>query len=146
MSGRKLTVSWNVPWNLPNNLTKGLVNCTELLTLGCLMTRRQNRFVMMPLRQINALHCAFAGRYLSLVCNKTTLFFPDNNKFYLLTDKIQEYSTFGSALNSVISNSQFHTSAICLWWSKMSKIALNRVTILGVMIYINGFGLQVTTN
>ena len=78
------------------------------------MTRRQNRFVMMPLRQINASHCAVAGLYLSLVCNKTTLLFPDNHKFYLLKDKIQEYSAFGRALNSVISNSQFHTSAICL--------------------------------
>ena len=78
------------------------------------MTRRQNRFIMMPLRQINALLCAFAGLYLSLVCNKTTLLFPDNNKFYLLKDKIQEYSAFGRALNSIISNSQFHTSAICL--------------------------------
>ena len=77
------------------------------------MPRRQNRFVMMPLRQINALHSAVAGVYLSLVCNKTALLFPDNNKFDLLKEKIHAYSSFGRAVDSVISNSQLPTSATC---------------------------------
>ena len=71
----------NVPQNLPNNLTKGLVDCKELLTEGCLMTRRQNRFVLMPLRQINALQCAVAGLYLSLFVIKWLSFFPTTTSF-----------------------------------------------------------------
>ena len=49
--------------------------------------RRQNLLMMTLIRQINALHCASAGLYLSSICNKMAFFFHENKKFGIVKKK-----------------------------------------------------------
>ena len=66
-------------WFKVHNVTglKLLSIIWSFYTLGCLPTRRQNRFMMTPIRQINALALASAGLWLSSIYNKTAPLFHE---------------------------------------------------------------------
>ena len=99
-SGRKLAVLYVS--RTPHNLKKfSLVNGVELLYHSLPAGEATNLKSICDeiLRQVNALHCASTGHYMSSICNKTALHFQENNNLSLKSQKkIQENSSWKSSV------------------------------------------------
>ena len=90
-------------------------------TPGYQPTRQQNRFMMAPVRQINGLHCAINGSYLSSVL--FWFFFSREQQVWYRKRKNERgfsETAFARAMNNVISNLDRQNTGI--WRGKFAPV------------------------